>query len=381
MKKSFLLNLVLTLVIAVVGWGVFSALGVIPAAISFPLPEQLQSYASPLMITGRTFRNELIRIGSEYSVEPGTFDRLGLFDNGNLKNGCYYHTENSSLYYGLGSRAYQFNQAEKDFEILTKEEYAMILPMDGYEFALSSSEAPALFHKETFYRSDYWRSGFVKYDKASKQTYYDNELIIDRLIDSQTEHITPEKLSTLVWLAYTGRIQYWEPETKTVVFATENADGKLELERYVLTEMVGDRQINSEDYSYTVIDLNAYDSFAVISGSEYIAYSPQDETVYQVNMETGERTALRSGLPDVFNLNYCYTDAGELVIGGYLSDNQVFWDYTQQEGFCYVTANAEHIYHMGMHQDGVTIIEADNLKPENHGYIFGSHEVFRDVEA
>ncbi len=376
--KKFILNLLLTVVITAAGWVLFSAFGVIPGTMSLPLPDYLQTYSSPLTVTGRTVRNELIRIGSEYSVEPGTFDSLGLFDNGNIFEHCYYDGDTDILYYGLGDRAYQFDQPARDFEILTEEEFAMILPMDGYEFAFSASEAPALYHKDTFYRSNYWRSGFVKYDKSTKETYFHNELILECLLDAQTERITPEKLATLIWLTYTGRIQYWEPETGTAVFCTEDGEGNLRLDRYVLHETVQGQSAKDAESSH--ISLSAYSSFAVISGSEYIAYSQQDETVYLVRMDTGERTVLRSEISGVSNLNYCYTASGELVIGGYLSDNQVFWDYTQNEGLCWITGNAKNIYYMSMHTDGVIFIEADNLKPENHGYILGSHEVFRDVE-
>lgn len=380
MKKSFLLNMLLTLIVAAAGWVLFSMYGVIPQSMSIPLPNSMKTYSSPLYVTGNTVRNELIRIGSERSIAPGTYSSLGFFENGDIFQHCYYDADTDSLYYGLGSKSFQFVNESKEFIRLSQEAYSAMIPMGRYEIALSTSEAPALYHKETFYRWNYWQNNLTKYDKETKNRYFNNERILEVLLDSEMEQITPETLASLCWLTYSGRIRYWDPETNAAVFCTENNEGGLVLTRYALGERVQGRSIKKGDYTLTHADLSAYSTFVVVSDSKFIGYSPEDKTIYMVDMLTGEREIVLWDAPDMYNLNYCYTDTGELVVGAQLSDNKVFWNYLDHEGHIYFSSDYKHIYYMSMNAHGVWLIQADDNSGNCTAYSLGSHEVFRNAE-
>ena len=378
MKKSFFLNTLLALVLAVAGWVLFSMYGAIPQSMCIPLPETMKSYNSPLYVTGRTVRNELIKIGSACSVAPGTYSSLGFFENGDIFLQCYYN--DGSLYYGMGSKSFQFEQESKQFHRLSTQEYSAMIPMGQYKIALNASEMPALYHKETFYRPQYRKNDFVTYDKNAETWVFDNDRILEVLLDSEMEQTTSEALATLCWLTYTGRIRYWDPETNTAVFCTEDNEGVLHLTRYALHQRVQDHNITQQDYQRDRMSLSDYTTFAVISDSEFLAYSPEDKTVYRVDMLTGERETVAESTQDMYNLNYCYTAAGELVVGAQFSDNEVFWDYLDHEGYCYFPSDYKHIYYMSMNADGVWLIQADDNSGNGIAYSIGTHEVFRNAE-
>ncbi len=383
MKRIDIKVTALTCVVALFVWCVFSALGVVPELMSVPLPSWLKTYNSNLYLTGRTYRNELIKISEENTVEPGSFSKLELFKNANLQSTCYSIVDDKTIFFGLGNDVYKFDKKDYSFDTISEEGYGVIFPIGReYEVALSPKNDPALYHKDVYYRENPYYQSFYRYNKTAKnKREFAEYVVIDHLINSEKEYISNSELVSLIYLVYEEKLLYWSYEDKVAIFQTENEEGVSEIRKYDITKEYIEGGAGIRKYEYDSFTVSDYVIWQVVSKNEVVGYNEETKIIELWNLDTDTKKGLLCEVPDIRSLNYCYTEEGELVVGGIVSEKEAFWDYTNQKGSITYSIDSGYMYYLAMDQKDISVICASNNHDPSFGYFVGNHGKLKPQEG
>ncbi len=296
------------------GWILFSMTGTISMALSCPLPAAFHTFKSHMPYTGYTDDNILIKNMEEPYVEPGTFDELELFSNGNMVNGAYYDVEESRFYVSGHEEGSWLDETTEEQDTIIDEE-ALVVPIGYYECLLQKNEYsphPAAGESPPLIRS---KRGSIMYAKNLDRLFGKADEIqeqnIAEILELQTEEkISLEQFAGLLQMHYnTSNILLgWYPDEHKAVFYPD-----AKLCRVIETDTMEMRQYEIPEYQYV----------QAISADELLAYDPNAEAIVRYRFSTGETQVLCSGIEELRSLNHTWRE-NELILGGLYTEHQAF---------------------------------------------------------
>lgn len=197
----------------------FSAMGLLPKSISVKIPASLQSYPAFLPVTGFSVSDRQENEPDNKTFAKGSFDRLGLFENANIRNNGYYSRTSKRIVW-----------SKKDELVKIKEKKADAGKRAWLLLGNDEINCQPVIHKGRYYFFIDQGKVIVNYDKKHSYTITarcDGEQELLSLLEKQTkERITLRQLCALLNETANGHLLHFDPKTHTALLFRESADGK-----------------------------------------------------------------------------------------------------------------------------------------------------------
>lgn len=345
LNSKFLLFVELLLCVAA-AWFVFSVQGFLPRLYSMPIPEEKQQYNSPFYVTGSSYVSKIIVNYRKDTVEPKVLDALDVFKSNNIDaSRGYYDRENDMFYIGNHSSIYEcdrekgkltkISDTSNTHYLVNTNETARPVVYNGIYFKLPSlaslpqlaagknfsydpSDASVML-PHTLYRYDFFRD---EKNNMTNTRRYNFERMTELLNKNETENISLEELTFLLWITRNRLLLGWYPETKTAVFAHYDEEEK---KRYITRYTVGDDE--PESFHLTLSN-DTY--FSRYDEDQLFAWDKSTNEIYLYNYITGERQDLVQA-PELTVCRYWIRDDKNLLIAGFTSDEKI-WTFWEKNG-------------------------------------------------
>lgn len=315
----------------VIGWFIFSKMGYLPNFLSMPLPKEMKKYSLMYDVTGYSFVNEVILNYKKDVVLPKTLYELDVFTNNNIvgTNG-YYDKENNNYYIGNSKYIIEFDADTFDKKIISEkniteangmtytpvkygEVFFKLQPLNG--------KTPRILGKGGFeYRTPKMDNLIYEYfyDEVAKGQgkKMDFKLFAEILNQNETENISLEELSLILWLVRYNQILSWNAENKTMLYMYEDDTG-----RYLAKYTIGDEEPKVFGPFEKSFSISRYDENNVLC--------TDDTKVYLLNVETRETRDIVQ-LPEGISLfRYRIRDDKKIFILGLRKNENKIWFYDE----------------------------------------------------
>lgn len=323
-------------------WFVFSVKGFLPRLYSLPIPAEKQQYHSPFYITGNSYVNQVIVNYQKDTVEPRIMEKLDVFSSNNIDaTRGYYDKENDRYYFANKGHIFEYREKGlKQKEIsdvgisrfpdqitATPVKYNSIffkLPdlgnvphiLGGKGFIY---ETPGVPLSLPLYRYHSYRD---EKNQIATRRSYNFQGITQALHDNETENISLEKLSLLLWITRNRLLLGWYPEAETAVFAHyDEEEGKRYITRYT---------VGSDEPESFHLTLSSDTYFSRYDESRLFAWDKTTGQIYLYNYATGEKQDIVQA-PELTLCRYRIQPDKKLLIAGITSRGTV-WSYWESDG-------------------------------------------------
>lgn len=299
------------IVTLILGWILFSMTGTISMIFSFPLPQFMYTHRSQMEFTGPTDRNLLSKNINEPSVKAGTFNKLNLFDNGNLSNGIYFDEKEKVFRFGTVDGAFWMDEVSEDHGWLSEEEQTIGIDC-GYYWLFVNDDWPTIMsERETSLFAGGWRASFEEDEQIKEEN-------VAKVLEQQSNgKISLGQLAGLLNLhcPIENVLLGWYPREHKAVL-------RMGISEYVVieTDTLEKKQYFIPEYQYA----------HALSSDELLAYDSLNHSVIRYTLSSGESTCLAENFEDMKALNYIWRD-GELVLGGLITENKAFLYNTSED--------------------------------------------------
>lgn len=329
-----------------VGWILFSVIGVLPVKMSCPLPVYMHSFTSGLPDTGYTREYALGRLAEKASVNTGVFDSLHLFNNNNRSQKAYFDYGKNAYCIAAMDGSYVLNEETWESEYYSALTGNVVINVEDYTYMYDSKLIATRRGTKIILPNLIEEDGYGRVSAAAK------------LLEKQrNEKISPDELAELLCLCSDkgARLIGWYPDSCTAIF--EAHAGEVVVCNSLSLEMT---VYEGFDYTYTT----------AVSKEDIIGWSNQRGAVVKRNLTTGyEQTLIKAD--EVKQLNFTYFN-NSLVVGG-LYDNHTAFIY-------YTASNSLKSYPLGDNftanrflfgEDTFAVISLDNESSFKHAALKG----------
>lgn len=305
-----------TLVTLFVGWILFSMTGTISMKLSFPVPQNLLTHNSHMRYTGATDKNLLEKNMESPYVEPGTLNKLNVFDNGNFANQVYYNQEDKTFCFDSKDGSRWLNETEKEGGLLLAKMPSIGIDSGYYWYFMGENKPGIASERDTFSYAYDW---YVPFQKEDQEDVISEEKIAQILEKQMHEKISMNEMAGLLFLHYSEpyKLLGWYPEIHTAVL-------RMDTSQYIVYQT---DTMESQTYS-----VPAFPFVYSISADELLAYDDVNHSIVIYEISTGKTEIVKEGLEQIETFNYIWSD-DQMILGGLETEHKAFLYYVETGQF------------------------------------------------
>ncbi len=292
------------------GYLLFCCFGVLPKYMSLvKFPSFIQQYNSAYTYVGYTYEDKLEKEIDKPTIKKGTFDNLGLFSNGNFKNGGHYDANRELFYLNLMNDAVRF-KGDENLGKITKHEnvYNGVLVKAGkYYYSFGEGFVRIVMNKNSSYglEYDYYMPGREEYSE-----------IAALLKKQRTEKISIREFAYLLALVGDGTLAYYHKDVQTVVFRE-----RLDENNYIIVSY------NLDDGSITRSEPRfEYELEFFVYPQNVMYYDNYNNCIKMYFLETNSEMIMVDEVDSLEKLNYFVYEDGTLLYS-FIRNGRIRWEY------------------------------------------------------
>lgn len=293
------------------GYLLFCCFGVLPKYMSLvKFPSFMQQYNSPYTYVGYTYKDKLEADIDKPVVKKGAFDALGLFENGNLKNGGYFDGKRNMFYLNLKEDAVKF-KGKKNLSKIAEHSKAgdgVLIKSGKYYYSIQDYGIKILMTK---------KDAFMVNTDSFEYEMVDYSEIASILKKQRKEKITINEFALLLRLTEEEILTFYHKESPIVLFRETDESGRYVIVSYNMDDGTVQKTEPRMKYEYEFW----------VNQNVLLFYDEESRSIKMFFVDTGSEMDIVVNVDSVEFMNFIMHDDGTLMYCYVTEDNRIYWRY------------------------------------------------------